>query len=617
MKRLIRKNSIAVITCLGLASQTSSSFGVEPTAFSNGETQVMMHSFLKKHAEAPTPLDFSSNRRIYLATFGEKFLDTKYGTCCGLSSTRIAIAQYFRGRQNFLTPRYVIEFCPRKAMHFLPEEIISALTEHYNIRLLQGMDLFTELQRKGVEDIFITASAFGLDEIKGMVPNFDIIPHGFVGWNYTTPDNCIVEEDFCPIGARDNGFEADILIGFFNCCGVVPGYINPIRENNHLTKQHLLFRGHYTDDMFTCQFSGSAEIGSFYVVVVAKKRILISQVLVVNRQSTIDEIAQIFLKSTSFEESLKVLIAYSKTLHTCQDRETLLVHTAHSLATLSGNGDITLQWPVENQATLTKQAYSYPAESLTTGLEGTYNMMMRSSLISSEEIYEMKGPGRFVSPCLVLVQKDSTFEISGNFRSTGSIPSLIFIGFLCYNEEKQLIPSHSCRYIEKTETKLVRPCSPADKVIFVEDASNWKSNPDCCVAFNIDDSGQYEDIPNFETSPFGVKKIVASGQFWEIHLSKEVGKNYSTDTKIREHISIGGYLHLREYISEEEFLYYGGRIGAIVPNTWTKYTSTIGTCGYHGFYPKTKYMKIFILGNYGQNSASVLDFKDIEARQIL
>lgn len=614
MKRLIRKNLLAVITCLALASQTSSSFGVEPTAFSNGETHVMGHSLFKKHAKATlTPLDFSSSGRIYLATFGEKFLDTKYEACCGLSSTRIAIAQYFRGRQNFLTPSYVIEFCPKKAMYFLPEEIKSALIEHYNIRPLQGMDLFSELQRKGVEDILITASAFGLDEIK---PDFDIIPHVFVGWNYTTPDNCIAEEDFCHIGARDKGFEADVLMGIFNCCGVVPGPINPIRKHNCLTKQHLSFHGRCTGDTFTCQFSGSAVIGSFYVVVVAKKRILISQVLIVKRQSTTNEIAQIFLKSTSFEESLKVLMAYSKTLHTCQDREALM-HAAHSLANLSGNGDIALQWPVENQATLTNQAYSYPAESLTTGLEESYNMRMRSSLISSEEIYEMKGPGRFISLCLVLVQEDSTFEISGKFRSTGSIPSLIFIGFLCYNEEKQLIPSHSCRYIEKTETRLVRACSSTDKVIFVKDANNWKSNPDCCIAFNIDDSGQYEDIPNFETSPFGIEKIIDSGQFWEIHLSKEVGKNYSSNTKIREHISVGGYLHLREHISVEEFLYYGGRIGAIVPNTWTKYTSTIGTCGYHGFYPKTKYMKIFMLGNYGQNSASVLDFKDIEVRQIL
>ena len=614
IKKIIRKNSVFVIIYLALASYISSSFGVEPTAVLSGETH-MMHSLFEKHAKAKPSLDFSSDRRIYLATFGTSFLGAKYGSCCGLSSTRIAIAQYFRGRQNFLTPCYVLEFCPKK-IDKLPESIKFALAKCYNIKNLQGIDLFNELQKKGVEDIFITASAFGLDEIKGMVPNFDIIPHGFVGWNYSIPDNRIVEEDFYQIEARDERFEADVLIGLFDSCGVVPGVINPIRENN-LTEQHLSFHGRYTDDMFTCRFSDSAIIGSFYIVVVAQKRILISQVLVVNQKSISDEIARIFLDLTSFKESLKVFMTYSKTLHAYQNSQAL-AHTFRSVASLSGNDDIQYQYQcqAQNSASLHSQAYSYPEESFSTGLEESYNIMMKSSLINSEKIYEMKGPGRFVSPGLFPVEKDSTFEISGQFRSTGSIPSLIFIGLSCYNEEKQLIPTHSFRHIEKTETKLVRPCTSTDKVIVVEDASNWKSNTSCCIAFNIDDSGQYGDIPNFETSSFGIGKIVGSDHLWEIHLLREIGKKYSTNTKIREHISVGGYLHLREHISEEEYLYYGGRIGAIVPNAWTKYTSTIGIHGYQGFYPKTKYMKIFILGNYGQNSASVLDFKDIELKQI-
>ena len=156
-------------------------------------------------------------------------------------------------------------------------------------------------------------------------------------------------------------------------------------------------------------------------------------------------------------------------------------------------------------------------------------------------------------------------------------------------------------YIPETETELIKACTSKDKVIIIKDASNWKTISHGCIAFNIDDSGQYKDLPNFNLSTRGIDKIEKFGQVWKIYLLKEIGCNYPSHTKIREHK--GGWTYI-----------YSAACGSSVPNSWTKYQSlsTAETYFPMAFFPGTKYVRIFLMTNDSESSDVVLSLKNIK-----
>jgi hypothetical protein len=227
----------------------------------------------------------------------------------------------------------------------------------------------------------------------------------------------------------------------------------------------------------------------------------------------------------------------------------------------------------------------------------------------NKNIYELKGDQRLYSSDFLPIEQHFAYALAGKFKAVGAEPSFVYFGIDCYNKDKQSIRTHFFNYIKGTETEVLRACTATDKFIIVKDASNWKPDPNGCIAFNIDDSGEYSDLPNFDVSSFGIDKVKKFGQFWKIYLSKKIGSNFSAGTKIREHKSTGGYI-------------YCATPGHKIPNKWTEYKGTVygeesaPSVNSVIFYPKTKYIKILILGNYKQTSKSVLQFKNIKFKQI-
>jgi len=216
-------------------------------------------------------------------------------------------------------------------------------------------------------------------------------------------------------------------------------------------------------------------------------------------------------------------------------------------------------------------------------------------------VTEMTGNRSFFSPEFIPVGPDSSFELSGEFRSVGTTPSIVYFGVDCYDSSRRSILTCSFSYYPGTETKLINPCTSTDTAMIVEDASRWKPSQNGCIAFDIDDSGR--DLPNYNTSNFGITAVrqIAERQ-WEVQLSGQIGKTYLANTKIREHFSAGGFV-------------YCCIPGGAIPSEWTTYTGTVSSGGSGcRFYPFTKYIRIVILGNYHQPSSAVLQFRNVRLR---
>ncbi|MDD5596348.1 MAG: hypothetical protein PHV82_00300 [Victivallaceae bacterium] len=226
-----------------------------------------------------------------------------------------------------------------------------------------------------------------------------------------------------------------------------------------------------------------------------------------------------------------------------------------------------------------------------------------SSDEDGEKIYCLDGAGQAVSRDFIAVCPDKIYKLSGRFKSASGNNSLIYFGFIPYDKNKTYIGCHAVRYIKNTETELAKKCTAKDNVIFVKDARNWVKKNSACIVFEVDDSGKYSDLPNFNYSSAGIEKISREDGYWKIELKTGCRRTYPANTKIREHFDDGSGTYI-----------YSAAKCSKVPDRWTAYEGTVRKDNKHLpciFRPGTEYVKIVIL----QTGNTLLDFKNIKLKE--
>ena len=222
------------------------------------------------------------------------------------------------------------------------------------------------------------------------------------------------------------------------------------------------------------------------------------------------------------------------------------------------------------------------------------------------KVYKISGFQKILSASFIPVDSNKMFKLSGKFKSFSKEKSLLYFGLIPYNKDKIHINNYAIKYRKNTGSELARKCSKGDKVVYVKDGSSWISSPLACIAFNTDNSGVYSDLPNFNLSSIGIKRVSQEGSIWKLELSNQVSKSYQKNTKIREHIedSSGSYFFCSAW-------------NTYVPLTWTKYKGMVYNSNKKRCFgklpPGTKYVKIIIWGNFLQKNKDIsLAFKNIK-----
>lgn len=193
------------------------------------------------------------------------------------------------------------------------------------------------------------------------------------------------------------------------------------------------------------------------------------------------------------------------------------------------------------------------------------------------------------------IDLDVEYELAGWFKSygTGGISPLYF-GYIPFDSQYRAITHRHVGIYVNTETYLIEDISASDKIIKVADGTGWQTYTYACIAFEIDDSGSYNDLPNYKLSNFNIIRVEDVGDYWEVEFDTTVGVAYPAGTKIREHHAGGTYM-------------YTAAGNAQVPTTYTKYSSKTkgenlyGTGG--GKWRRgTKYAQVMMLINYGKDT---------------
>lgn len=164
-----------------------------------------------------------------------------------------------------------------------------------------------------------------------------------------------------------------------------------------------------------------------------------------------------------------------------------------------------------------------------------------------------------------------------------------YVGLIPFDAQKRQIQSVMFHVRPGSETVLVKACAKDDKLLVVDNAAKWTAGRGTAVAFDVDDSGNYNDLPNFNTSACVVleKQKQADGS-WLLTLEKPVGFAYPAGTAVRQH---SGYAH---YI-------FGGKGRVLAkgqPEAFDFNFSDRLESSAHGdgkFWPGTAYVKVVLL----------------------
>ena len=175
--------------------------------------------------------------------------------------------------------------------------------------------------------------------------------------------------------------------------------------------------------------------------------------------------------------------------------------------------------------------------------------------------------GTAQSKGLIPVDPSSGYTVSGYFMSPEG-KAWVHLGVDCFDAQKRLITSERITPVPQTETELVEEAKIGDKVVKIKNGSAWEFDADLTpkygvVAFNVDDSGAYSDLPNPNLSQRGITAIRQTGGQWEVELAKPLKEGYSAGTKVRQQKAAGASLWLAVNGAGKNWVKISGNISGV------------------------------------------------------
>ena len=203
--------------------------------------------------------------------------------------------------------------------------------------------------------------------------------------------------------------------------------------------------------------------------------------------------------------------------------------------------------------------------------------------------FYLEGPKLIKSNDYIPINVDKAYYQEGWFKSPTN--SRLYFGYIPYDEQKREIRHEHVNYFQGTETELYESIEVNDKIIKIKNGTNWVTGLYNIIAYNVDDSGNYNDLPNFKLSNRNIIRVQEFGLYWEVEFATSVGSSFPAGTKIREHF-FGGTNYM-----------YNSASGVYLNNQWTQYNSTISGESQigetTGMWKKgTRFVKIIVIGNY-------------------
>jgi len=222
--------------------------------------------------------------------------------------------------------------------------------------------------------------------------------------------------------------------------------------------------------------------------------------------------------------------------------------------------------------------------------------------------FSVTGGKMLMTRDLIEIDPSKTYRLSGTFKSGGTGPSIALVGLRFFNADEKIIDANAVSAVPDSDTILSAEAGTGSTQVKVQDAASWEKvlqTQRLAIAFATDASGEYKDLPNFQTQR--VTDLQVGDEGWDVSLEKPLDRSYPKGTLVRAHLFSGHFMYaftLNNHLAD--WTNYQGVIKPVVKN---------GSPG-STFWPGTKYVKIMILANWGQGEGETLLFGNISLEEV-
>ena len=208
----------------------------------------------------------------------------------------------------------------------------------------------------------------------------------------------------------------------------------------------------------------------------------------------------------------------------------------------------------------------------------------------------LKRSERAFSDGLIPLDPKAKYKLSGFFMAEDT-PTKAYIGFDCFDANKQRIRSMEITPIPKSETELVEDAKKGDTVLKIKDGSAWKfekwTPPYGVVAFEVDTSGAYRDLPNRKITSKGITAITKADGYWEVKLKSPMRENYPAGTAVRQQRSQGAFCWIPSKSVKDKWVEIKGYKSGV----------SVGGQKTDMFWPGTRFIRVAILNHNHSKTA--------------
>lgn len=242
-------------------------------------------------------------------------------------------------------------------------------------------------------------------------------------------------------------------------------------------------------------------------------------------------------------------------------------------------------------------------------LEVSADVVTWKNAVPAEDGFLLCSRPKTATSNLIEVDSGKEYDVSGTFMREGRI-GLLYFCLIPYDAGRQRIEPFHVAGLPGTETALARASEDGDSTIAVQDASKWgaifdRSSPKPFVAFDVDSSGLFGDLPNRSVSRVTTIARVEGKSIWQVGLMTPCTKDYRAGTKVRLHHGGGGIMNIRLLPEDEMPMGQEKKLDGTIGG---ERLSGVGKSNRDGaFWRGTKYVRFFIMPLTGE-----LLFKDVE-----
>ncbi len=217
--------------------------------------------------------------------------------------------------------------------------------------------------------------------------------------------------------------------------------------------------------------------------------------------------------------------------------------------------------------------------------------------------FSVTGSKMVTTQKLIELDPTKTYCLSGYFKSAGKNPNVVLVGLRLFNSDRKIIDASSVNAVSGSDTTLVEEAGAGSTTLKVRNAAAWEEAlrvRRLLVAVGTDTSGEYKDLPNFQT--YRVTDLQKDEDGWNVSLEKPLVKPLPAGTGVRAHLMSG---HLMYAFTFNKLL-----------TDWTRYQGDIKPMVKIGapastLWPGARYAQIMVLANWGQKNDETLLFRDI------